>query len=94
MKHQQLSSEPLKSGVTGQTAVPKFGETDEQIQREKFKHEDPQLRSETKRAIERDKNRKEDRHPGKSENEKRTGYQEHRNWNGHSRRIQMAPGIC
>ena len=68
--------------------------TNEQIQREKFKHEDPQLRSETKRAIERDKNRKEDRHPGKSENEKRTGYQEHRNWNGHSRRIQMAPGIC
>lgn len=35
--------------------------TDEQIQREKFKHEDTQLRSETKRATERDKNRKENK---------------------------------
>jgi hypothetical protein len=35
--------------------------TDEQIQRETFKHEDTQLRSETKRATERDKNRKENK---------------------------------
>ena len=68
--------------------------TDEQIQREKFKHEDTQLRSETKRATERDENRKEDRQTGKSENEKRRGYQEHRNWSDHSRRIQMTPGTC
>ena len=33
LKNQQLFSDPVASGVTGQTAVPKFGETDGQIQR-------------------------------------------------------------
>lgn len=47
--------------------------TDEQ-KREKLKYEDTQLGRKTKR----DKNRQEDRHPGKSEKEKGTGYQEHR----------------
>lgn len=49
--------------------------TDEQIQRETPKYEDTQFEREIERATERDKNREEDKHSGKSEKDKGAGYQ-------------------